>query len=361
MTPAAVPPGELVDRVRRDTERNMLRVRNGLKHLAGVGRPQLTPTPKETVWAAEKVELWHYPSDRVRFRTPLLFVHSLVSRSYVFDLVPGNSMIESMLDHGFDVYLIDWGAPDELESGNTLETYTDGYIPTIVEEVQRRSGAPDVNLFGYCFGGVLSLLSVAGNPWMPVRSLAVMATPIDMRHMGPMTSMIQEGRVEPEDLLDHTGNVPADVMLNSFRVLQPLSDVTGYVNLWQHLWNDDFVAAHQVMTQWARDHIPFPGAAFCQVADLLARQNLLATGRVPLGGRTVDLADVTMPFLNIYGEKDHIVPPDGVGPLSALVGSTDVEELRLPAGHVGVIVGRAAQRHNIPAMADWIARHAEPW
>jgi polyhydroxyalkanoate synthase len=358
--PAVVSPGELVDRARRDAERNVLRVRNGLRHLAGVGRPQLTPTSKETVWSAEKVELWHYPSDRVRFRTPLLFVHSLVTRSYVFDLVPGNSVVEVMLDRGFDVYLIDWGIPDELESLNTLETYADGYVPTIVAEIQRRSGARDVNLFGYCFGGVLSLLSVAGNPWMPIRSLAVMATPIDMARMGPMSSLLQDGRIEPEDLLDHTGNVPPDVMLTAFKMLQPLGDVTGFINLWEHLWNDDFVAAHQVLTQWSQDHIPFPGEAFCQLVDLLARRNLLATGRVPIGGRTVDLSDITVPFLNILGEKGHIVPPDAVGPLPSLVGSRDVEELRLPAGHAGVIVGRAAQRHNIPAMADWIARHAEP-
>jgi polyhydroxyalkanoate synthase len=356
---ATVSPVELASRVRRDTERNLLRVRNGLKHLAGVGRPQLTQTPKETVWSAEKVEVWRYPTDRRTIRTPLLFIHSLVSRSYVVDLVPGNSFVETMIDRGFDVFLVDWGEPDALESGNTLETYTDGYIPTIVREVQRLSGAPDVNLFGYCFGGVLSLLALAGHPDLPVRNLAVMATPVDFQHMGPMTTMMQEGRIEPTDLLDATGNVPADVMLNSFRVLAPTGDMIGYVNLWQNMWNDDFVAAHQVMTQWATDHIPFPGAAFCQMADLFSRQNLLATGKVPLGGRTVDLADITVPFLSILGEKDHIVPPDGVGPLPRLVGSADVEELRLPAGHVGVIAGRAAQRHNIPAMADWLARHSE--
>jgi polyhydroxyalkanoate synthase len=357
---ATMTPGELADRVRRDAERNLLRVRNGLKHLAGVGKPDLAQTPKETVWSSEKVQLWHYPSDKVRYRTPLLFIHSLVSKSYVFDLVPGNSFVETMIDQGFDVYLVDWGVPDELESGNTLETYTDGYIPTIVREVQRRSGNPDVNLFGYCFGGVLLLLALAGNPDLPVRSLAVMATPIDMTHMGPMSSMMQEGRVEPEDLLDATGNVPADVMLNSFRVLTPTADVVGYVNLWQNLWSDEFVAAHQVMTDWGRDHIPFPGAAFCQMGHLLSRENLLATGKVPLGGRTVDLQDITVPFLNILGEKDHIVPPEAVGPLNDLVGSTDKEELRLRAGHVGVIVGRTAHRHNIPAMADWLARQSEP-
>jgi polyhydroxyalkanoate synthase len=287
-------------------------------------------------------------------------VHSLVSRSYVFDLVPGNSVVETMVDRGFDVYLADWGVPDELEASNTLETYTDDYLPTIIEQVAEISGSPDVNVFGYCFGGLLSLLAVAGNPDLPVRSLAVMATPIDFTQMGPMTSMMQEGRIEPADLLDATGNVPADVMLNSFRVLQPLGDVTGYVNLWQNLWNDDFVAAHQVMTQWSRDHIPFPGAAFVQTGELFARQNLLPTGQVPLNGRTIDLADITVPFLNIIGEKDHIVPPAAIEVLTSLVGSEDVEELRLPAGHVGLVVGKSAQRRNIPAMAGWIERHAEP-
>lgn len=352
-------PNDLVERVRRDAERSVLRVRNGLRHLAGVGRPALNRTPKETVWSSEKVELWRYPSDRRTIRTPLLFVHSLVSRSYVFDLVPGNSVVETMIDRGFDVYLIDWGVPDELEAGNTLELYSDDYIPTAIDTIAELSDAPDVNVFGYCFGGLLSLLSIAGNPDMPVRSLTVQATPVDFDHMGPMTSLMQPGRVEPVDLIDHTGNVPAEVLLNSFRVLQPTGDLTGYVNLWQNLWNDDFVAAHQTMTQWATDHIPFPGAAFTQAAELFGRRNLLATGRVPLNGRTVDLADISVPFLNIMGERDHIVPPEATGDLSGLVGSADVEEMRLPAGHVGLVVGRTAQQRYVPAMADWIARHSE--
>ena len=185
---AAMSPGELVERVRRDAERNVLRVRNGLKHLAGVGRPQLTQTPRETVWSAEKVELWHYPSDTRRYRTPLLFVHSLVSRSYVFDLVPGNSFVESMRRRRASTSTSSTGACPTSWRAATRSRRT----PTATS---RRSSprcsaspaTPDVNLFGYCFGGVLSLLSLAGNPRLPVRSLAVMATPIDMRHMGPMT------------------------------------------------------------------------------------------------------------------------------------------------------------------------------
>ncbi|MEO5724917.1 MAG: alpha/beta fold hydrolase, partial [Ilumatobacteraceae bacterium] len=261
-------PDELVARVRRDAERSLLRLRNGLKHIAGVDHPEFGQTPKDTVWEAEKVRLWRYRSDRRTIRTPVLFVHSLVTRSYVFDLVPGNSVIESMIDRGFDVYLIDWGVPDELEAANTLETYTDGYLPEIVTEVAAAAGSTDISMFGYCFGGLLSLLCVAGNRSLPIRNLAVQATPIDFAQMGPMTSMMQQGRMDPDDVIDFTGNVPAAVMRNSFRTLKPTGDVTAYVNLWEHLWNDEFVAAHQAMTGWAGDHVPFPGAAFRQTNEL---------------------------------------------------------------------------------------------
>jgi polyhydroxyalkanoate synthase len=344
-------PSELAERVRRDTHRSLLRARNGLKHLAGVGRPALSQTAKDTVWRGEKVELWRYRSDQRRITTPLVLVHSLVSRSYVFDLVPGNSFVEAMLGRGFDVYLVDWGVPDELEAENRLETYTDDYLPTIVGAVLDESDSTDVHVFGYCFGGLLSLLAIAGND-LPVRSLAVQATPIDFAGMS-MTSMLADGRVRPDDLIDGTGNVPPEAMLNSFRVLQPTADLTGYVNLWQHLWNDDYLAAHQTMTQWAVDHIPFPGAAFRQVADLFMQRNLLPTGSVPLGGRTVDLADIAAPFVSIVGDKDHIVPPACSAVLPSLVGSDDRSEMRFPAGHVGLMVGRSAHQRFIPAVANW--------
>ena len=85
------------------------------------------------------MRLYRYRSEQRRWTTPLLFVHSLVSKTYVFDLAPGNSFVETMLQRGHDVYLLDWGTPNELEAGNTLETYSDDYIPAAV-----RAGAANV-------------------------------------------------------------------------------------------------------------------------------------------------------------------------------------------------------------------------
>jgi len=90
-------------------------------------RPVLGASPKDVVWTSGKVELWRYRSDNRSIRPPLFFVHSLVSRSYILDLRPGNSLIEYLTNAGLDVFLLDWGAADELDADNDLARYVDAY------------------------------------------------------------------------------------------------------------------------------------------------------------------------------------------------------------------------------------------
>jgi len=357
-TREAYDPGELARRVQRDLERSFLRFRNGIKYMTGVDRPGLGLTPKDTVWRHDKMQLWRYRSDQRQFATPVLMVMSLVSRSYIFDLRPGNSLVEYMLGRGFDVFVLDWGVPDHLDADNSISTYTDSYLPRAVDAVLRTTGTDNLTMNGYCFGGVLALLHAAAHPG-PIRNLITMATPIDTTAMGPMSSMTAEGRIDPETLIGEDGNVPASVMESSFRLLKPTGEIADYVNLWDNLWNDEFMESYQAMTTWARDQIPFPGAAFLENVHLLGRQNLLQTGTVPIGGREVHLSDITCPFLSIIGEKDHIVPLAGAQGLPDLVASEDKTELIVSSGHVGLFVGRSAQKKTLPPLCDWIEGHSE--
>lgn len=290
----------------------------------------------------------------------MLLVHSLVSRSYILDLRPGSSMVEFLRDAGFDVFLLDWGVPDELDAENTLETYVDEYLPLAIGAVRSAAGSDGVTLAGYCLGGVLALLYAAAHPSDGgVRNLVVMATPIDFAQMGPLVALVREGRLHADDLVDESGNVPPDFLYNGFRTLEPTDPVVQYVNLWQHLWNDEFVDAFQAIGQWGRDHIPFPGAAFRQVVDLFARRNVLHDGEVTLADRTFALSAVACPVLNVMAEHDKFVPMRSSEPLAGLIGGGRVEELRVPSGHVGFAAGRQATKVTLPLLADWIRRHSE--
>lgn len=346
-------PGELAARIQRDVERSILRARNGIR-LASGERPKVGQTPKELVWQRDKVTLYRFRSDDRRYRPPVLLVMSLVSKSYIFDLRPGSSFVEVLLGKGLDVYMLDWGIPDELEAGNTLETYCDEYLPRAANAVCEESDVDELTVFGYCFGGVLALLYAAAYPGPPIRNLAVMAAPIDFSKTGPMGAMVQDGRLEPEDLIDETGNVPAAAMLQSFKMLKPTQDIVSYANLWDKLWNDEYVESYQTMTQWGNDQIPFPGATMRQTIQMLNRENAILKDTVRLGGRRLSMKDITCPFLSVLGDKDHITPPESVGPMIDIVGSEDRTEMRLKAGHVGLIVGRNASKVTMPAMADWI-------
>jgi polyhydroxyalkanoate synthase len=352
-------PADLLSRVERDVQRALRRSRNGLRYAAGTTRPKVGRTPKDVVWRRHKAELWRYRSDERRYRPPLVIVHSLVSRSYVLDLYPGNSAVEFFLRSGLDVFLLDWGVPDEADAGNTLETYADDGIPAAVAAACDAAGTDDVNLLGYCFGGVLSLLSAARHPELPIRNLALMATPVDYSQMETITALVRDGRLDPEDVVEPTGNVAPDVIENGFKLLKPTAEVTQYATLWENLWNDEFVEGYQAMGQWARDHIPFPGAAFAQTVEGLVRPNGLMEGTFELGGERVDLGAITRPVLNIMAERDHIVPLAAAEPVLDLVGSAETEELRLAAGHAGLVAGRKAAKVTLPGIAGWFKEHSE--
>ncbi len=57
-------------------------------------------------------------------------------------------------------------------------------------------------------------------------------------------------------------------------------------------------------------------------------------------------------------EHDHLVPPAASEPLSRLVGSTEVTDLLIPAGHLGLAAGRDAARITIPKIVEWHRAHS---
>jgi polyhydroxyalkanoate synthase len=118
-------------------------------------------------------------------------------------------LVRYLVAEGFDVFLLDWAPPDPADAENTLETYVDGYITEAIAALGEESGDEQVTLIGYCFGGVLTLLLTAAHPELPVRNLMVMATPCDFCEMGFMSNMFREHRLNPDDVIDDTGLVPA--------------------------------------------------------------------------------------------------------------------------------------------------------
>jgi poly[(R)-3-hydroxyalkanoate] polymerase subunit PhaC len=351
---------DVVSRIGRDVERSILRARNGLRYAEAMTRPRSGATAKDVVWKRDRAELWRYRGGTIRYYPPVLIVHSLVSRSYILDLRPGSSSVEYLLDAGFDVLMLDWGIPDERDADNTFETYVDEYIPRAVAGAYEATGANELTMIGYCLGGVLAILYAAGHDDAAVRNLILLATPVDFSRMGAMVAGVLAGRLDTDELLDETGNVPADILYTGFYMQAPTKELAQYATLLENLWNDEFVDAYQAMAQWSRDHVPLPGAATRQIVDDLIRQNALMSGRWRLGGRMIELAAVRGNVLNAIAERDNVVPRAASEPVMSLVGHPKRrEEMLLTGGHVTFGAGSHAFGRTLPRLSAWLAAHSD--
>jgi polyhydroxyalkanoate synthase len=201
------------------------------------------------------------------------------------------------------------------------------------------------------------MIFAAGRPEIPLRTLSLMATPIDFAAMGGMTAVLRDHRVDLSDFMDETGNVPSDAVLRGLTSARVTGDAAMYASLLEKLESSDYIAAHQAMHSWATDHVPFPGKCFRQTAEWLIRDNRLAENRVVTATGQLDFRSITCPVLNAVGTADHLVPIESNRPVLDLL--PDVHDLQFAAGHVGLIVGAKAHRVSIPGMLDWIEEHSD--
>src|SRR5579875_2663533 len=119
-------------------------------------------TPKEVIWTKNKAQLYHYlPAEKKRYPIPILCIYALINRSYVLDLLPGNSLVEYLVNQGFDVYLLDWGTPGEEDRRLNFEHYVLDYIARAVIKVLYHARARQCTLLGYCMGGTMSVIYAA--------------------------------------------------------------------------------------------------------------------------------------------------------------------------------------------------------
>lgn len=323
-------------------------------------QPSGGATPHEVVHESGTLRLRHYlcPGGG-DYREPILICYALVNRPYILDLQQERSVVQRLLDHRHDVYLIDWGVPAPEDHTRRLEDYVCGLLHEVVEVVCRRSACEQLNLFGYCMGGTMSAMYTALLPER-VRNLILMAAPIDF---GPREGLLNiwadPKYFDVDGLIDAFGNCPGELLQYCFQLLRPVQNFhEKYMTFVEKMDDEEFLANFLAMERWTNDNIPVAGETFRQFVKDLYQRNLLVQGRMHLGERRVDLQKIACPLLLITAEYDHLVPPCCVLALADYVSSRDIRTLSSDVGHVGLAVSRKAHSQLWPAACQWIADHS---
>ncbi len=339
-----------------------------------------TETPYEIVYRnEEEVRLLRYCSHHKHQKTPLLLVYAPINRYYIMDIAKDRSIVEKFVSAGFDVFLLDWGR----RQGNSESTISD-YIFQIdrsVEEIKRLTKSEKISLLGYSWGGTLSVMYASLHS-EKIMNLIIQSSQIDFDNDNSI--LAQWIRSFPIDRYSNEFDTVSSHLINmGFLMRNPVSHSFDYVKYAFGMINSSdrtdsnivdaaaipkFLGYASKIAMWLNDTTNIPTKFFTQFVKDLYQGNFLIKNQMQIqkekdssksvGAKTVELAKISMPLLNIVGEQDDLVPASSSIPLNEVVSSSDKMLLRFPPGHVELCVSSDSHERLWPQVTKWLEQRS---
>jgi len=302
-----------------------------------VGR-DLAVTPGAVVARDDVAEVLQYaPVTETVHERPVLVVPPPIGRFYFLDLRPGRSFVEYAASRGLRTFLISWRNPAAEQGSWDLDTYA-ARVSAAIDTVREITGSPDVNLMGFCAGGiiattVLNHLAATGDDRVHIMSYAV--TLLDFGLRAPITAFSGRGLIAFAGRRSmRKGTITSRQMGNAFTWMRPDDLVFNY-------WVNNYLMGEKPpafdILAWNADGTNLPGALHNQFLDIF-RDNLLArpTGLSVLG-TPVSLKNITVPTFVTGAVADHLTPWKGCYRTTQLLSGPSTFVLSY-SGHIASLV-----------------------
>ncbi|MCK5518655.1 MAG: class III poly(R)-hydroxyalkanoic acid synthase subunit PhaC [Alphaproteobacteria bacterium] len=345
------------DKIFREVTLFNMKLARGVKTMRSVGEIPSGVTPKEEVYREDKMVLYRYKNPNGKKtaanKTPLLIAYALVNRPYMTDLQEDRSIVRGLLETGQDVYLIDWGYPDRSDRYLTMDDYINGYMDRCVDVLRERHGVKAVNMLGICQGGTFSLCYAAMHP-EKIKNIVTMVTPVDF-HTSDNLLAFWVRKIDIDLLVDTMGNISGDLLNWTFLNMKPYRMMgQKYIDMVEILDDKEKVKNFMNMEKWIFDSPDQAGEAYRQFINDFYKSNKLVAGELNFGGKEVKLSNIKMPVLNVFAQRDHLVPPSASKALKKHVGTKDYTEFSFNGGHIGIYVSGRSKREVPPSIGKWL-------
>lgn len=286
---------------------------------------------------------------------PVILVHSLLSKWYVFDLHPNRSLAAYLRDNGFDVWCVDWGEPEGTRPTPSFSAYVQDWMDSVVDEVNAATGVDRVTFLGYSLGGVLSTMYAALAPDR-VHNLITLTTPVDFSETG--INVLYARMFPAETMVDFWGNIPAWWLRNA-TIWGTMARARG---LWKSFGNELSTPVGRSVVgevmRWTFDNVPLAGEMFRRLMRDCYRQNLLIEDRFTIGGEIVKLSRISAPLLTISAADDDLCPRAAAEALNHAVSSEDETAIMVPGSHLGAVIGQEAHHLLWTRIVDWLSKRS---
>ncbi|MGA8847789.1 MAG: alpha/beta hydrolase [Nocardioides sp.] len=330
------------------------------------GLADLRPMPRTLIDDGTLREVYHYrPAARVLEQgDPVLLVTPLAAPALCYDLRRGCSLVEHFVSGGRPTYLVEYGEVSFRDRNLGMEHWIEEVLPTAIREVSAHAGGRPVHVIGWSLGGIFSLLAAADDADLPLASLSVIGSPFDVSLVplvAPLRPLLNLAPAGGRGLVTRgyqaLGGAPKPLVKWAFQLSSFQKLVTKPVAVATHLDDADFLAQIEAVDRFTENMIAYPGRTFGQLYHRFVKGNSLVDGTFETDGRTISLADITVPVLVFGGANDGIAPVPAVrAVLPLLSGSREVRFEIVPGGHLGMLTGRAARGTTWAALDEWISQ-----
>jgi polyhydroxyalkanoate synthase len=328
----------------------------GYETLGKLPEVEIAETPKTEVYAEDKLRLYRYNRDtEATIKTPVLIVYALVNTYKMLDLQPDRSYVKNLLSLGLDVYLIDWGTPSKSDRYLSMDDYINDYINNCVDVIRKKHKAEKINIISICQGGTFSVIYTALHQ-NKIKNLVTQVTPVDFSTNDGLLFRWSKDMDFDKLVEGYDGLIPGEFLNEGFNMLKPTQQFLKQQALMNVLDDKDKLLNFLRMEKWIAESPAQAGECYRQFMKDLYQKNLLIKNELVVGGKKVNLKNITCPVLNVYATQDHLVPPAASTPLCDHIGSTDKETYSFAGGHIGVFVGSKSQKELAPAVATFLKK-----
>jgi len=295
-------------------------------------------TPGAVIQKDDRAELLQYaPATDVVRERPMLVVPPPIGRYYFLDLRPGRSFVEYSVSRGLQTFLLSWRNPSSDQSEWNIDTYAERILSAI-DAVRDATGSDDVNVVGFCAGGILNtavLNHLAANSDDRVHSASYAVTLLDFGQSAPIAAFSSARLLSLARWnSSRAGVISARAMGNAFTWMRPNDLVWNY-------WVNNYLMGEDPpvfdILSWNADGTNLPAALHRQFLDIFEHNPLVEPGAMEALGTPIDLGQIKVPTYVTGAVNDHLTPWKSCYRTTQLL-SGDTTFALSNAGHIASLV-----------------------
>jgi polyhydroxyalkanoate synthase len=298
----------------------------------------LALTPGAVISRDPVAEIIQYtPTTTQVFERPTLIIPPPIGRFYFLDLAPQRSFVEHSVSRGIQTFMLSWRNPTKEQADWSVDTYATRILSAI-DDVREVTGAEDINVLGFCAGGILTTvvlnhLAARGDTRVHTASYAVTLLdwegkyPIGVFKAAPVLSLAKWNS-------RRKGVIDAATMGSAFTWLRPNDMVWSY-------WVNNYLLGQDPpvfdILSWNADGTCLPARLHAQFLEIFGDNPLVTPGAADYLDTPVDVSTITIPTFVMGAVNDHLTPWRGTYRTTEMTSGPTTFVLS-NAGHIAALV-----------------------